>query len=238
MPRYYIDYCPRSYTKPKYDILAELFGEAVDDIKWAFLRLDEEYLAELLEDYGTKYGANAANYARKTYPKWARGRVNLSGQTMERLIELVPPYLSSSERYALLKKVLKLHRSISKYLVRINLYEPAQGFNELNTILGNLKQTDVLSYLPATVMKAATWLYNNDITAARTMLAQADQVENELIKAKAIQEIEQLKKLIVSEQVDSASYSVSMPSGCLTVETYTPFFHLKTFLPKSIARFF
>ena len=230
----------RSYgaqSVPTYTILAGLFGTTVQDIKRAFFNLDPSSLPELFAEYEETYGASAANYARRTFPNWKSGRVDLSGKTMERLIELVPPYLEPEERYALLVKVLKVHRSVAGHQVRINLYEPAQGFQELNTLLGNLRHTDTLAYLPDKVMRAARWLYNNDITAARSMLAQADRAENEIVRARAIEELEQLKQLISSGTVDEATYQVTLPSGSLTVETYTPFFHLKTFLPKSIARF-
>lgn len=222
---------------PTYTVLARMFGEAVGDIKQAFLKLDAECLQELLEAYGEKHGANAASYARKTFPDWSRGRVELSGKTMERLIELVPPYLSDSKRYELLVKVLKLHKKTATKVVRINLYEPDDGFRELKAVLSSLNATDQLAYLPESVMKAASWLYDNDITAARAMLAQADRAENTITKASAFKEIEQLQQLIWSDKVDEARYEVSMPGGRLIVETYAPFFHLKTFLPKSIARF-
>ena len=232
MARYYIDYDPRGYTKPKHTVLAEMFGEAVNDIKKDFLWLDDEELECLLEEYGNKYGASAASYARRTFPKWKKGAVELSGKTMERLIELVPPYLSSSERYELLVKVLKQHKKVTTRQVRINLYQPDKGFRELNDVLSSLKAADQLAYLPAEVMRAATWLYNNDITSARAMLAQADRAENNIVRAKAFEEIEQLQRLIRSGTVDEASYVVNMPGGRLMVEIYTPFFHLKTFLPK------
>ena len=222
----------------KTTVLTEMFGEAVEDIKKAFLSLDDDCLDGLLEEYGSRYGVNAANYARRTYTDWITGCVSLSGKTMERLIELVPPYLSSRERFDLLVQVLKRHKSTNSQLVRINLYSPLDGFCELNNILSSMKHTDTLAHLPGYVMKAASWLYKNDMTAARAMLAKADRAENELIRAKAIKEVEQLQRLIMSGDVDAASYAVSLPSGSLRVETYTPFFHLKTFLPKCIARLF
>lgn len=231
----------RSYSTPSvptHTMLAGMFGEAVGNIKHAFLNLDPSHLQELLDGYGDKYGASAASYAQRTFPKWKKGEVELSGKTMERLIELVPPYLSSSERYELLVKVLKQHKKVTTRQVRINLYQPDEGFRELNDVLSTLKATDQLAYLPAEVMRAATWLYNNDITSARAMLAQADRAENNIVRAKAFEEIEQLQRLIRSGTVDEASYVVNMPGGRLMVETYTPFFHLKTFLPKSIARLF
>jgi autonomous glycyl radical cofactor GrcA len=71
-------------------------------------------------------------------------------------------------------------------------------------------------------MSAASWLYDNDVTAARAMLAEATQAENEILKRNALKEIELLKRTIVSGQVKSAHYTVEMPSGKLFVNVFTP----------------
>jgi len=207
----------------KYAVLADLFGSAVGQIRNAFENLDDEALDELFFDYGVIHGESAEKYARKTYPKWKSGVTKLSGQTMERLVELVPPYLSPQQRFSLLQSVLNLHKkSGSWHTVRINVMEPAQGFAELSDVLSQMKHEDVLAHLPAHVMKAANWLYDDDITAARSMLADAERLENDMIRAKAVREIELLKRTISSGQVRSADYSVEMPAGTLSVCAYTP----------------
>lgn len=207
----------------KYTILSGLFGSAVDQIREAFERLDQEALDELFADYGAIHGDSAEKYARKTYPKWKSGVTKLSGQTMERLVELVPPYLSPDQRFAILQSVLKLHKkSTPSKTIKINVKDPAQGFSELSHALSQMKHEDVLSHLPERVMKAASWLYDDDITAARSMLAQAERLENDLVRAKAEREIQLLERTITTGQVQAANYSVEMPSGTLNVVAYSP----------------
>jgi hypothetical protein len=79
------------------------------------------------------------------------------------------------------------------------------------------------AHLPERVMKAASWLYANDITAARAMLAEAERKENDIIRASATREIALLKRTVQSGQVKSGSYSVQMPAGNLSVELYKSF---------------
>ena len=207
----------------KYDVLSRLFGSAVGEIRQAFMCLDEDARDELFSDYGAIHGDSAEQYARKAFPKWRSRATNLSGKTMERLVELVPPYLSPEQRFAILQAVLKHNKkSGTSSTIKINVKEPAQGFAELWQALASMSHEDVLAHLPENVMKAATWLYDADITASRAMLAEAERLENDLIRSKATREIELLKRAISTGQVQAASYSVEMPAGKLNIVAFTP----------------
>lgn len=212
-----------SFKPPKYSVLTKLFGNAVGEIRHAFMKLDEDALDELFSDYGNIYGDSAERYARKTFPQWKNGTTNLSGQTMERLVELVPPYLTPELRFSILKSVLKQHKKTGTWrIVKINVKEPTQGFTELQQALASMSQDDVLAHLPEEVMKAASWLFDDDITASRAMLAEAERLENNMIRAKAEREIGLLKRTISTGQVQAANYSVEMPAGKLEVVAFTP----------------
>ncbi len=207
----------------KYSVLTRLFGDAVQEIRTAFIQLDESARDELLSDYGAIYGESAEKYARQTFPKWKKGSTNLSGQTMERLVELVPPYLSSEQRFSILQLVLaRQKRTVTTKTVRINIKEPASGVEEAQNVLLSMSHDNALAELSESSMQAATWLYDDDITAARAMLAEAERKENDLIRSKAKRELELLVKTICTGQVRSANYSVELPSGRLSVIAYTP----------------
>lgn len=207
----------------KYSALSGLFGDAVTQIRKAFLELDDDALDELFLDYGAMHGDSPEKYARNTFHKWKSGATKLSGQTMERLMELVPPYLSQDQRFSILKLVLTKHQRYAPHRsIKINVKEPGEGFTELERILATMTQRDLLAHLPEKVMKAASWLYDDDITAARSMLAEADRIENEQIRARARREIELLKRTISTGQVKAATYTVQMPAGTLSVTAFTP----------------
>src|SRR5437016_2761156 len=65
-----------------------------DSVREAFFGLDPAARKALLDEYKELHGAQAASYAAKTIPAWASGRRRLSGQTMTRLLELVPRHVS------------------------------------------------------------------------------------------------------------------------------------------------
>lgn len=213
----------RTYEPSKYSVLNELFGNAVDAIKESFLQIDSDALVELLNDYGDMHGDAAKRYAVNTYPSWKSGKTNLSGQTMERLISLVPPYLSSNQRFFILQLVIKKHKGKGiRTKIEVNSNEPAHGFKKIDEALSSLIVTDALSHLPSNVMDAAKWLYDDDITAARSMLAEADRIENDVIRASAKHELELLRRTIANKQIKTATYTVAMPAGSLHVSVFTP----------------
>jgi hypothetical protein len=221
---YYRYYGYHDNLPSKYSCLVGLFGDAVDDIKKSFLAFHGNALDALLRRYSALYGDQAGKYARKTFPMWQCSVTKLSGQTMERLIVLVPPYLSPEQRFSLLQKVLKKNKPSKPYKsIRINMRKPVGGWAELDAMLASMQHYDLFADLPERVMKAAHWLYANDITAARAMLAEAERKENDIIRASATREIALLKRTVQSGQVKSGSYSVKMPAGNLSVELYKSF---------------
>lgn len=224
--RAYRSWKGRSYQPTRFTELSVLFGSAVGSIKQAFLSLEEDALEGLFDDYSSLYGDSAGRYARKTYPQWKSGKTKLSGQTMERLVALVPPYLGAESRYSLLNDVVNRHRqtgySKPYKSIEVNSEQPAAGFSEIESALNQMKQEDALAHIPERVLDAARWLFDDDITAARALLAEADSKNNEIIKATAVKELALLRRTVETGQVKQASYSVEMPAGRLRVSVFTP----------------
>ncbi|GAB7549932.1 CFI-box-CTERM domain-containing protein [Cupriavidus sp. 8B] len=211
----------RSVGPPKYQELARLFGAAVGSIRGAFLTLDEEAVDELLFDYGEIHGDAAERYARKAYPKWRSGETGLSGQTMERLVSLVPPYLSPEQRFEIMRAVVEKHRPGTPYLsVHVDPKKPEEGFAKIDAALDAMRKEDLLAHVPENVLSAANWLCDNDMTAARALLAASEGKENETLRTSAIREVALLKRTIRAGQVQRASYSVRMPAGNLSVSVH------------------
>lgn len=224
--RRYRSYRYRSWDSnppSKYSKLQSLFGEAVGEIKRQFFHLDDEAMDELLSDYGSIYGASAESYARATMPKWKTGATKLSGQTMERLIELVPPYLDAGQRLNILELILAHHeKNPITHTIKINAKEPAIGLAEIDASLAKINVTDELAYLPAKVMDAAKWLYEDDITAARAVMISIADLKTTALKQSAEREINLLKRMVESGQIKTASYTVKTPGGNLSIVVYSP----------------
>lgn len=200
-----------------------MFGDAVEEIRRQFFKLDREALDELLLDYGEMHGRAAESYARATMPKWKTGSTKLSGQTMERLMELVPPYLTAKQRLDILQSILSKHkRAAPTVTIKINSKEPAAGLAEVDAALRKIEVTDELAYLPTQVMEAAKWLYDDDVTAARGVMISLAAAETSALKQSAEREISLLKRTLSTGQVKAASYSVKTPGGNLNIVAFTP----------------
>lgn len=206
----------------RFSELTSILGDAVYDIRRTFLELNGPAMQRLLAVYGHQHGESAAQYARNTLPKWQRGAVTLSGQTMARLVELVPPFLTAAARLALLEKILEKNPTRPPTVrIEIDGKEPAKGLLELDKALAGMRLTDPLAHLPPKVMKAASWLYADDITAARAMVAQIDARKNEIMRASAQRELDLLRRAVTAGQIKNAHYSVKMPAGTLEVAVAT-----------------
>jgi hypothetical protein len=207
----------------KYSILYGMLGDTVNDIKKAFLSLDSEKLNYVLEDYKESYGNSAYHYAQNTYLKWKTGKTKLSGQTMERLVELVPPHLMAEQRFQMLLKVVSKYKPEHQRInVRIDINDYQLGFNELDNLVKSISTQDELARIPKSVMQAANWLYNDDITAARSMLIEATKLEEKVIKRNTLRDIEIFKKTIRSGQVKSASYEAEFPGTTISATAIVP----------------
>lgn len=221
--RRYRRWSGRSSQPTQYSVLSGLLGEGVWDIRAAFLALDEDALDQLLDDYGQIHGASAGQYARKAYPKWKSGSTKLSGQTMQRLVELVPPYLEPDQRHHILLKVLKKHkRTPPSQTIRVNIKEPQEGFRQIDEALANVRASEPLAYLPEHVMEAAKWLYDDDVTAARAMLGESMKIETDMLRESAARELGLMRRTISNGQVKAATYTVETPVSRLHVIAYSP----------------
>lgn len=207
----------------KFSILQRKFGPAVYKIKDAFFHLDHDRLDELLKDYGSFHGKSAERYARASMSAWRSSSKAMSGQTMERLVELVPPYLEPTQRLDILDSILKHNKAAPpSRTVTVNIKKPEEGLAAIDAALATIAVTDELAHLPPHVMDAATWLYDDDVTAARAVLTKLASAETEALKQSATRELELLKRTIRSGQVQSASYEVKTPGGSLFVRAEVP----------------
>lgn len=209
----------------KKSILQKKFGGAADEITRTFYAMDARSINALLRNYGRIHGNKAEDYAHKTMPKWRSGEVKLSGQTLERLIQLVPPFLTPQKRLEILEFILKRHeRQPETQHIEINVKKPDEGLAQIDKALRKIAVTDELAFLPASVMDTAKWLYDDDVTTARAMLANLSASETVALKGSATREINLLKQTIKSGQIKSASYTVKTPGGNLVISASTPSF--------------
>ena len=165
----------------------------------------------LLSRYGEKFGRGAEQHARKTYPSWQSGAVKPSGKTVERLIDLLPPFFSNEHRFDLIRKLRAHHLERQK---RYLITTPEQWRGQLTPLIEELLQHGAKSDLPQIVYEKATWLTNGDAAIAQKLLQTIDQEEANIRLSSIGEEFRRIQFLL--ENVKSAepvTHIVELPQG-------------------------
>lgn len=205
-------------TLSKNDVLHQLFGALVDEIKRAFLTLDKATFTALLHDYRKIYGDKAADYAENTYPAWKSGSVRLSGQTMERLLAQVPPYLSEEVKLTVMVKLVRqCNLAVSTKKFVINSQAPAKGVELLRAALRHTKSESAIHDLPPRIHEAALWLNAKDAGLANSMLTRVDVEVHGEQRRHAQAELIKLIDSILHKTARNPSYSINLPGLIINV---------------------
>jgi|GEM_PF-1803871 len=203
-----------SYNNKRLGVLENEIGhKALGKIKTHFFNLSTSSFDQLLQEYGNKHGASAKSYAKKTYSKWKSREVDLSGETQEKLIDLVPRFLSTEQRTSILEDIVAHNepdKPSQEFLVKAA--DPQVGFSEVRAFLQQNTNPDSLAYLSTKAMNRAKWLFDNDSTVVRSILAKLSGAQDANQRTTALRELELLEKTISSGQVKSASQKFEFPS--------------------------
>jgi hypothetical protein len=201
--------------------LTRRFGGIDEDVEKIFLSLDQVSLRALLREYAGRYGDGAAAYARGTYGKWKAGTVLLSGQTAERLLDLLPPYLSNQVRYELIRKLR--HNCLPKLTLNVAC-EPANWREAVQPAVAQVVSHFRAQNLPPYVTSVATWLTRNDAKAAQALLARAEEEEAVIRTRLLAQEFQRLEALLGAYEGARTTirHVISLPQGNVHVRIRPP----------------
>ncbi len=204
-----------SYHRSKRSELTSLFGGINRDIEKVFLSLPEIALDALFIEYGRKYVKSSESYARRTYSKWKRGAVKLSGKTAERLLELLPPRLSKEQRFDLIRKLRKHYQ----HKIREHVTTSPEAWRQdvlpvINKVIGNSKGFS----LPETVIKKAAWLSDGNTQVAMKILRSIEEEEAHQRTSYLEAEFKRIETFVSNvNNTDSVSHTISIPQGDIHV---------------------
>lgn len=204
-----------SYHVSQRQQLTSMFAGIDKDIQRIFFGLNEQSLNTLFQKYGELYGKNAENYARKTYPNWKGGQTSLSGQTAERLLNLIPPYLSQNVRYELIKK-LRSHylRKQTRHITTTHeLWR-----NDVTPVVNEVFKISSDFALPDALKQRAAWLSGGDTDAANRILASLELEEAKLRANYLVVEFKRIQSLVDHIQhAQTVRHSIKLPQGTINV---------------------
>lgn len=195
--------------------LTSMFAGIDKDIQKYFFELDVSSLNMLFRKYGEEYGNSAENYARKTYSNWKSGRTTLSGQTAERLLNLIPPYLPKSVKYELIKKLRQHYfKKQRKYIKTTH----NQWRNDVVPAVNEIVNRSSEFALPDILSQKATWLTNGDVDAANQVMASLELEEAKVRTNYLSLEFRRIQSLVDHVQNTQTIYhSIELPQGTINV---------------------
>jgi hypothetical protein len=198
--------------------LSRRFAGIDRDIERLFLSLPATDLDQLLRRYGSQHGEHAEVYARETYSSWKKGNVKMSGQTASRLLDLLPPYLPSSVRFDLVKRLRLRH--FKRRSLRI-LSTPLTWRSDIKKPLQELVASSTEFALPPDLLDKARWLADGDAVVAQKLLAAAEQEDAAIRVAYIDEELRRIEALLLDiDTTRRVTHTLSLPQGeiVLTVE--------------------
>jgi hypothetical protein len=189
--------------------VSDSLGGIGDEVEAFFFGLDKSSLEAIFQSYNREYGSGAEDYARRTYAKWKSGNVTPSGETLSRLLDLVPPHMPLARRHQLIRKMRTKHmadlkRNSRKYVTTtlIDWESDLRKILQEELVLG---REDALS---PTMISTATWLNEGDAAASLRLIRAMEQYDLELVQKALPVELDRLRKLV--ENANAAGHRVSV----------------------------
>ena len=200
-----------------YHQLEGRLGPVVSEIKSIFLRLDHEELEHLLYQYEQTFGRKAADYARVTLPKWRNGSTKMSGQTAQRIINLVPPYLTTGKRFELVRLLCNYHRDNQSRHITVDPKEPSKCIPEIRASLDHFKNLASSENLSDDVFECINWINDYDSIIARKMLSEIQQQQAHEVQQAVNIKMPKILDLVEQNKVSGYHEQFNFPNGKLFI---------------------
>lgn len=199
-----------------------IFRDILHEIKDIFFKLDQDRLNCFFKEYGSIYGKNAEGYVRKTYDKWKNKTISISHQNSDRIVSLLPPYLTDSQREYFLYKVISQSKGYTETIKISVVYfkrDIAQARLKLKSYASNLKTLSI----PSNIKDAAMWLCDdNAIKEKGILLKVLDHAEN-VAQSKYMETLKGLEILNGKGRKNYTSYTISFPFKQVNIVVYQSF---------------
>ncbi len=195
--------------------LSAFLGGIDKDVEELFLNLPQVQLESIFSRYGQDHGTSALSYARKTFPRWKSGEVQMSGSIAGRLLNLVPSVLDTSTRFDLVKKLR------AAYFVKAHRYvtcEPQECRTSVALAVADLLSASDQCQLPENAVSTIRWLADGDVIVAQRLLVAAEQDEATARLRFLEAEFERIDFLLKSIQASKhVTHTIDLPQGTVTV---------------------
>jgi hypothetical protein len=198
----------------KRSALSQRFGGIDDDVIEAFLSLDAERLYKFFDAYERKHGLKARKYARDTYHKWKEGKTQISAQTAERLLEILPPFLSLEVKYELIRKLRDRCRRKEVYSFTVDtLGWESTVIPIVESLIGRSER----AALPQELTSRLSWLSSGDAAVTQQLLAESEKRSALISAAYLNREFDNIARLLGTKGKKQVAHVVELPYGTINL---------------------
>lgn len=150
------------------------YGSLVDRVVRIFLAMEPETVERVLQTFRAKYGDGAYAYARRTIGSWKQGQVRQVGQTVMRLLEVVPLYVDRTTRFELAQI---LREETLRRLRQTNMVLIVATDGDLTEPMARLREiidAQVSIELPPGVLETQAWIGQEDAAVFQRMIREVE----------------------------------------------------------------
>ncbi len=205
-----------------YHRLERKLGVILKDIREIFFSLRGPALNNFLTIYGQKHGSKAQDYATETIPLWRNGTRKMSGIVAERLMNLIPQFLSTTQRYELVEKLCNHHIKQKHVQTKIESETYERDIQILKKTINSFKNQNILQFIPEDIVETINWLSDDDIVASRAIIAKINQARSAQITQLAEIELTKISKAMLNKELASARHCIKLPYAQIHVEIIKP----------------
>ena len=163
--------------------LSQELGGTDQDVKQYFFSLNYHQLSLVLDEYESKYGQPAREYASATFNRWKSGSVQMSGMVAERLFNLLPPRMALETKYHLIENLWNHVGPSSKKTYYIGI---DANLEEVKHIVRTHLEKVVTSYtIPEPMERRFKWLAGGDSALKQNLLNHLRQ-QNKILLTSAL----------------------------------------------------
>ena len=141
------------------------------DIVRVILGLEPEAVDELFALYAKEFGPGAARYARRTRRKWQAGQVRPNRQTFNRLLVRLPAVMSFDLKCEVLRKLRAEYCGRDSYQLSVGTRDWREAVAPL---VGEIIRKSYAAEPPRALAEKLKWLADDDMLAARAILAESE----------------------------------------------------------------
>ncbi len=151
------------------------YGSLVDRVTKIFFDMSPATVERVLQTYRMRYGDGAYAYAKRTLAGWKPGQVRHVGQTVMRLLEIVPLYVDRDTKFELVR-ILREEtlRRLRQYRIVSPLAADEDLSRAIETVFGAVRAQEGIE-LPPGYFEVQAWVTAGDAAVFQKMIRDTEQ---------------------------------------------------------------